>query len=90
VVRLQIERGHSVAAGGPYRFVRHPAYLAMIVFEVAISSVLGSWPAILVGSGCALLFILRTALEDRTLQAGLPGYAEYARLVRYRLLPEVW
>ncbi|MCU0488130.1 MAG: hypothetical protein MUE67_04155, partial [Anaerolineales bacterium] len=49
VVRLQSERGHSVANGGPYRFVRHPAYLAMIVFEVAISIVLGSWPAILVG-----------------------------------------
>lgn len=90
VVRLQIERGHTVTAGGPYRFVRHPAYLAMIVFEVAISSVLGSWPAILVGGVCALLFILRTALEDRSLQAGLAGYAEYARRVRYRLLPGVW
>lgn len=90
VVRLQIERGHTVAAGGPYRFVRHPAYLAMIVFEVAISTVLGSWPAILAGGVCAILFILRTALEDRSLQAGLAGYAEYARRVRYRLLPGVW
>ena len=37
-----------------------------------------------------VLLTLRTALEDRTLQAELPGYAEYARDVRYRLLPGVW
>ncbi len=90
VVRIQSERGHAVATGGPYRYVRHPSYLAVILFELGLSTLLGSWVAILAAGVCAGLFILRTALEDRTLQAELPGYAEYARRVRYRLVPGVW
>jgi protein-S-isoprenylcysteine O-methyltransferase Ste14 len=62
----------------------------MIVFEVAMSTLLGSWWAILAGGLCSCLIIFRTALEDRTLQAELPGYAAYVRQVRYRLLPGVW
>ena len=90
VVRIQSDRGHAVASAGPYRFVRHPGYLGMILFEPALSTLLGSWPAILVGAICAALILLRTALEDRTLQAELEGYTEYARQVRYRLVPGVW
>jgi protein-S-isoprenylcysteine O-methyltransferase Ste14 len=90
IVRIQTERGHAIASAGPYRYVRHPGYVGMLLFELAISSLLASWWAILAGAACALLIILRTALEDRTLQAELPGYAEYARQVRYRLLPGVW
>jgi protein-S-isoprenylcysteine O-methyltransferase Ste14 len=90
IVRLQSERGHAVATGGPYRFVRHPGYVGMILFELALSALLASWWAIAAGGLCALLLLIRTALEDRTLQAELPGYAEYARRVRYRLLPGIW
>ena len=90
VVRIQSERGHAVATGEPYRYVRHPGYSGMILFDLALSTLLGSWPAILAGGVCGLLFILRTAIEDRTLQAELAGYAEYARRVRYRLVPGIW
>jgi protein-S-isoprenylcysteine O-methyltransferase Ste14 len=90
IVRIQTDRGHMVVSGGPYRFVRHPGYAGLIVFEFALSALFGSWPAIAAGGFCALLFILRTALEDQTLQAELAGYADYARRVRYRLLPGVW
>jgi protein-S-isoprenylcysteine O-methyltransferase Ste14 len=90
IVRLQSERGHAVATGGPYRFVRHPGYVGMILFELALSALLASWWAVAAGGLCALLLLIRTALEDRTLQAELPGYTEYARRVRYRLLPGVW
>ena len=90
VVRIQAERGHAVAQGGPYRWVRHPGYLGMIVFEPAMSALLGSWPALAVGGLCAALVILRTALEDRTLMAELDGYAAYAQKVRYRLVPQIW
>ncbi len=62
----------------------------MVVFELAISTLLASWWAIIAGGLCAILVILRTALEDRTLQAELTGYVDYARRVRYRLLPGVW
>ncbi len=90
VVRIQTDRGHSVAAGGPYRFVRHPSYASMIVFEFAMSALLGSWWAVLAGAGCAAIFVLRTALEDRTLMVELPGYKEYAQKVKYRLISGVW
>jgi protein-S-isoprenylcysteine O-methyltransferase Ste14 len=90
IVRIQSDRGHAVAAGGPYRFVRHPAYVGMITFELAVSIMLASWGALLISLGNFFLIILRTALEDRTLRAELPGYAEYAQQVRYRLLPGIW
>ncbi len=90
IVRIQSDRGHAVATAGPYRYVRHPGYAGMILFELALSTLLASWWAIIAGGLCAILIILRTALEDCTLQAELPGYADYARQVRYRLLPGVW
>ncbi len=90
VVRIQSERGHVAVGSGPYRAVRHPGYAGMILFELALSALLGSWPAILAGGACAALIILRTALEDRTLQGELSGYGDYARRVRYRLVPGIW
>jgi len=90
VIRIQSDRSHAVVTGGPYRTVRHPAYVGMILFELAMSTLLGSWWALLAGGLCAILWILRTALEDRTLQAELTGYVDYARQVRCRLLPGVW
>jgi len=90
VVRVQTDRGHTVAMSGPYRFVRHPSYAGMIMFEFAMSALLGSWWAVLTGAVCAGLFVLRTALEDRTLMSELPGYKEYAQKVKYRLIPRVW
>jgi protein-S-isoprenylcysteine O-methyltransferase Ste14 len=90
VVRIQTDRGHTVSTGGPYRLVRHPSYLGMILFELAIPVMLASWGALLISLGSASLIVLRTALEDRTLQAELPGYADYAQRVRFRLVPGIW
>lgn len=90
IVRIQHERGHTVATGGPYRFVRHPAYAGAILYELAAPILLGSWWALLPSGLGAILLCLRTALEDRTLRAELPGYTDYAHQVRYRLLPGIW
>lgn len=90
ITRIQKERGHTVATGGPYRFVRHPAYVGTILFELATPVMLGSWWAIIPGGLGVLLFLARTALEDRTLLEELDGYQEYAQQVGYRLLPGVW
>ena len=89
-VRIQRERGHAVATGGPYQFMRHPGYAGTILFELAVPVMLGSWWALVPGSLVALLIIIRTALEDRTLQKELDGYQEYAKRVHYRLLPGIW
>jgi len=90
VVRIQGERGHTVVSGGPYRYLRHPAYAGAIVYELTISLLLASWWAFAVSGLSALLLMVRTVLEDRTLLAELPGYAAYARQVRFRLFPGVW
>ncbi len=90
VVRIQEERGHAVATGGPYRWIRHPAYAGAILLEGALPFLLGSWWALIPGGLIALLFVARTALEDRTLMRELPGYSDYAAVTRYRLLPGLW
>jgi protein-S-isoprenylcysteine O-methyltransferase Ste14 len=90
IVRIQQERGHTVAAGGPYRFVRHPAYAGGVALYLATPVMLGSLWALIPGGLTAVLMIVRTALEDKTLLNELDGYKEYAARVRYRLLPGIW
>jgi protein-S-isoprenylcysteine O-methyltransferase Ste14 len=90
VVRIQTERGHTVVSSGPYRYVRHPAYIGMILVVLGSPIMLGSWWALIPGVISATLVIVRTVMEDKALQAELPGYAEYAQHVRYRLVPGIW
>jgi protein-S-isoprenylcysteine O-methyltransferase Ste14 len=90
LVRIQKERGHTVASGGPYRYVRHPGYVGLIVFSVGTPLALGSLWGLVPAGFAVLMTIVRTALEDRTLQEELPGYRDYAGRVRYRLLPGIW
>ena len=90
IVRIQSERGYTVVTGGPYHYVRHPAYVGAILSELAVPVLLASWWALVVSGLSAILLILRTALEDRTLRAELTGYVDYARQVRHRLLPGIW
>lgn len=90
VMRIQSERGHTVATGGPYRIIRHPGYVGAILFTIYVPLLLGSWWALIPGGLAAVLFIVRTALEDRALMDELKGYREYAVSVKYRLLPGLW
>ncbi|MBZ0295512.1 MAG: isoprenylcysteine carboxylmethyltransferase family protein [Anaerolineae bacterium] len=89
-VRIQESRGHQVATGGPYRFVRHPGYTGVILQFLALPIAVGMWAALIPGAIGIVVFVIRTALEDRTLQEELPGYAEYAQQTRYRLIPGIW
>ncbi len=89
-VRIQRERGHTVVTTGPYRYVRHPGYVGAILFTLTLPILLGSLWALIPAILAAALYVLRTVLEDRTLQAELEGYAAYAQRTRYRLLPGVW
>jgi len=89
MVRIQDDRGHRVVTTGPYRYVRHPMYVGTIFFGLSIPLFLGSWWTFIPCGLIVGIFIIRTALEDQTLREELPGYAEYAQRVRYRLLPGV-
>jgi protein-S-isoprenylcysteine O-methyltransferase Ste14 len=90
LVRIQEERGHQVADTGPYRLIRHPGYLGAIVFTIGVPILLGSWWALIPNLIAAVLYIIRTALEDQTLIEELQGYAEYASRVKYKLIPGAW
>ncbi len=90
IVRIQKDRGHVVISSGPYRFVHHPAYIGQVISSLAIPLLLGSqWALIPVGL-LIVVVVIRTALEDRTLQNELEGYKDYAARVRFRLLPGMW
>ncbi len=90
MVRIQTERGHAVCDSGPYRFVRHPGYagnmLALFGIVLALSSVWTLIPTIV----ALIIAVIRTSLEDRTLQEELPGYRDYSQRVRYRLVPGIY
>lgn len=89
-VRIQKDRGHIVIDQGPYTVIRHPGYAASIVSSFFIAIGLNSLWALIPAGLYALLFITRTYLEDKTLLKELPGYTDYARKVKYRLLPGIW
>jgi protein-S-isoprenylcysteine O-methyltransferase Ste14 len=90
VVRIQTERGHVVCDSGPYRFVRHPGYAGNIPPLLGIVLALGSVWTLIPAVVALIIAVIRTALEDQTLQEELSGYRDYARRVRYRLIPGIY
>jgi protein-S-isoprenylcysteine O-methyltransferase Ste14 len=90
VVKVQTERGHRVVSTGPYAWVRHPMYSGTILFFVGVPLLLGSWWGVALSPLFVILFAVRSGIEERALIAGLPGYADYTRRVRYRLVPGLW
>lgn len=89
-VRIQKERDHKVVTSGPYGLIRHPGYLAGILFAIAIPLIIGSVFTFIPVGVYIVLMITRTWLEDKTLQKELEGYKDYTGQVRYRLVPGIW
>jgi protein-S-isoprenylcysteine O-methyltransferase Ste14 len=89
-VRIQNDRGQYVCTSGPYNVIRHPGYTGLIVSLLAYPFILGSWWGFLPNGILILVIVIRTALEDHTLQRELPGYTDYAQEVKYRLVPFIW
>ncbi len=90
-VRIQSDRHHRVIESGPYRIVRHPGYIAIILgLILATPLLLGSWWAFIPAILAMVCLIIRTILEDRTLRQELSGYEAYTKKVPYRLLPGFW
>ena len=90
VVKVQKERAQKVITTGPYRYVRHPMYAGMIFYLFCAPLLFGSWWGLLWGCVLLGLFVIRIMIEERTLREKLQGYNEYAKRVRYRLVPLVW
>jgi protein-S-isoprenylcysteine O-methyltransferase Ste14 len=90
VVRIQEDRGHTVCTSGPYKYVRHPMYVGVILIMLCFPLSLGSLYTLIPAMVIMVLFLVRTALEDKTLREELPGYKEYSQKVRFRLIPGLW
>jgi protein-S-isoprenylcysteine O-methyltransferase Ste14 len=89
-VRVQTDRGQTVISTGPYHYVRHPMYAAVIPFMVGTTLLLGSWYGLLFGLILIAAIAFRAVREERVLRAELPGYEAYMTQVKYRLIPYVW
>jgi protein-S-isoprenylcysteine O-methyltransferase Ste14 len=89
-VRIQIDRGHRVVDDGPYRLLRHPGYAGFCLSTIGSPFLLRSWESALAALPFLAWMAVRTAVEDATLRAELPGYSDFAQRVRFRLVPWIW
>lgn len=89
-VRVQHDRNHKVIKEGPYRLIRHPGHLSGIFLAIGSSFVLGSLYGLIPACFITIMIIIRTSLEDKTLKNELPGYKNYSKEVKYRLVPGIW
>ena len=88
--RIQTDRNQKVIQTGPYSVVRHPTYSAVLMWCVSVRCVFPSAEVLFLAIAIATVIIIRTELEDEMLIKGLPGYEEYSKKVKYRLIPFVW
>ncbi len=90
MVRIQTDRGHVVCDSGPYKVVRHPGYAGNVLPLIGLVLALGSLWTLIPAGFALVVIVVRTALEDKTLQAELPGYQEYSQRTKYRLFPGIY
>jgi protein-S-isoprenylcysteine O-methyltransferase Ste14 len=88
--RIQSDRGQQVVKDGPYKIVRHPGYASVLLSFVAIPFMIGSLYALICTAAVFIIIITRTVLEDKMLQKELTGYSQYAKEVKFRLIPGIW
>ncbi|MGH6867067.1 MAG: methyltransferase family protein [Methyloceanibacter sp.] len=90
VIKIQSDRAHRVVSTGPYAYVRHPMYAGALLLILGVPLMLGSWLGLATSAVLIAMLAARAVFEEETLKAELDGYADYARRVRYRLVPLVW
>ncbi|MFO7942987.1 MAG: isoprenylcysteine carboxylmethyltransferase family protein [Anaerolineales bacterium] len=89
-VRIQMDRGHQVVTRGPYRWVRHPGYAGALLTYLAAPIFLDALWSFVPAAFVIVGTLIRTQLEDRSLEDRLSGYREYKSQVRHRLIPGIW
>lgn len=87
---IKVEEGQKVVDTGLYGIVRHPMYMATLLLFGMIPLVLGSWYALIVFAVYPILMAVRIKDEEALLSKELPGYPEYMKKVKYRMIPFIW
>jgi protein-S-isoprenylcysteine O-methyltransferase Ste14 len=87
---IEVDKEQTVVSTGPYRFVRHPMYSGALFMMLCTPVGLGSYWAIPCVLPLAATIVARLLDEEKFLTKNLPGYSDYLKKVRYRLIPFVW
>ena len=87
---VKIQSDQQVIDSGPYAVVRHPMYSGALLLFIGLPLLLGSWWGLVLSLVLIVALAWRAVNEERALRDELPGYADYMRRVRYRLVPQVW
>lgn len=87
---IKVEEGQQVVDTGLYGIVRHPMYMATILLFLMIPLILGSWYTLVVFACYPVIITIRLKDEEALLARELPGYAEYQKKVKYRIIPFIW
>ena len=87
---IGVVEGQTLVSTGPYAIVRHPMYAGALVYLLGAPLALGSYWGVAALALMLPILIWRLVDEERVLEQRLPGYSDYKRKVRYRLLPGVY
>jgi protein-S-isoprenylcysteine O-methyltransferase Ste14 len=87
---IEVAKDQKVISTGPYAIVRHPMYASALLYLLGTPLALGSYRGLLVFAAVMPLLLWRLADEEHFLSTNLPGYTEYRKRVRHRLVPYVW
>ena len=87
---VEVQEGQQVVDSGLYGIIRHPMYAVTTVLFLSIPLVLGSWIAFAVFLIYPALMVKRIRSEEQLLEAELPGYTDYQKKVKYRMIPFLW
>jgi protein-S-isoprenylcysteine O-methyltransferase Ste14 len=87
---IRVEEGQTVVDTGLYGIVRHPMYAVTVLLFLMIPLILGSWYALIAFAFYPAIIIVRLKNEEDLLSRELPGYEEYKKNVKYRLIPFIW
>ena len=87
---VEVQKDQKVVDTGLYGIVRHPMYAVTLWLFLSIPLVLGSWWSLLCFAPYVFVIVIRIHNEEKVLEAGLDGYREYKKKVKYRILPFIW
>ena len=87
---VEVENNQEVISTGLYGYIRHPMYTGIIIMFIPTTIALGSWWGLIPIASIPVALILRILNEEQVLGKELPGYTDYCRKTRYRLIPFVW
>lgn len=87
---IEVQEGQNVIDTGLYGIVRHPMYMATLFLFMAMPLVLGSLISFFIMYLYIPIIVKRILNEEKVLEEGLEGYADYKKRIRYRLIPLIW